>query len=60
LALTQGFHRALLASSLFLLAAAAIALRATNTRGEPVQPVEEAEVEPYDEPWEPVLEPEGA
>jgi EmrB/QacA subfamily drug resistance transporter len=58
LALTQGFHRALLASSLFLLAAAAIALRATNTRGEPVQPVEEAE--PYDEPWEPVLEPEGA
>jgi predicted MFS family arabinose efflux permease len=32
---TQGFHRALLASSLFLLAAAVIGLRATNTRGEP-------------------------
>ena len=32
-ALTVGFHRALLAASLFLLAAAAIALRATNTRG---------------------------
>jgi predicted MFS family arabinose efflux permease len=34
-ALTAGFGRALLACSLFLLAAAAIALRATNTRGEP-------------------------
>jgi len=36
-------------------------LRATNTRGEPVSPVEEAEVdeEPW-EPWEPILEPEGA
>jgi EmrB/QacA subfamily drug resistance transporter len=33
-ALTAGFQRALLACSLFLLAAAAIALRATNTRGE--------------------------
>jgi EmrB/QacA subfamily drug resistance transporter len=40
-ALTQGFHQALLACSLFLLAAAAIALRATNTRGEP-SPVPEA------------------
>jgi EmrB/QacA subfamily drug resistance transporter len=37
-ALTAGFHRALLACSIFLLAAAAIALRATNTRGEE-QPV---------------------
>ncbi|HEY3192813.1 MAG TPA: hypothetical protein VGJ61_08525, partial [Solirubrobacterales bacterium] len=41
-ALTSGFHRALLASSLFLLAAAAVALRITNTRGEdehiPVEP----------------------
>jgi MFS family permease len=33
-ALTQGFHQALLACSLFLLAAALIAVRATNTRGE--------------------------
>jgi hypothetical protein len=58
LALTQGFHRALLASSIFLLGAAVIALRATNTRGEPVSLVEEAEVD--DEPCERVLEPEGA
>src|ERR671935_211986 len=35
-ALTSGFHRALTACSIFLIAAAAIALRATNTRGEPV------------------------
>jgi predicted MFS family arabinose efflux permease len=35
-ALTSGFHQALLASSIFLAAAALIALRATNTRGEPV------------------------
>jgi EmrB/QacA subfamily drug resistance transporter len=34
-ALTAGFHRALVACSIFLIAAAAIALRATNTRGEP-------------------------
>ncbi len=34
-ALTSGFQRALLACSIFLLAAAAIATRATNTRGEP-------------------------
>src|ERR687885_1204424 len=34
-ALTSGFQRALVACSLFLVAAAAIALRATNTRGEP-------------------------
>lgn len=33
-ALTAGFKRALLAASIFLLAAAIIALRATNTRGE--------------------------
>jgi MFS family permease len=57
-ALTEGFHRALLASSVFLLGAGVIALRATNTRGEPVSPDEEAE--PYDEPWEAILEPEGA
>jgi EmrB/QacA subfamily drug resistance transporter len=35
-ALTSGFHRALLAGSLFLLAAALIAARAINTRGEPL------------------------
>ncbi len=58
LALTEGFHRALLASSLFLLGAAVIALRATNTRGEPMQPVETAER--YDDQSEPVLEAEGA
>jgi MFS family permease len=34
-ALTAGFHRALLACVFFLLAAALIALRATNSRGEP-------------------------
>ena len=34
-ALTSGFRYALIASSLFLVAAALIALRATNTRGEP-------------------------
>jgi EmrB/QacA subfamily drug resistance transporter len=37
-ALTSGFRRALVACSLFLVAAALIALRATNTRGEPVAP----------------------
>ena len=35
-ALTSGFQRALLAASIFLLVAALIGLRATNTRGEPV------------------------
>jgi EmrB/QacA subfamily drug resistance transporter len=35
-ALTQGFHRALLVCAFFLLAAAVIALRATNSRSEPV------------------------
>jgi EmrB/QacA subfamily drug resistance transporter len=34
-ALTEGFHQALLACAIFLLAAAVIALRATNSRGEP-------------------------
>jgi EmrB/QacA subfamily drug resistance transporter len=46
-ALTSGFHQALLASSLFLVAAAVIALRATNTKGEPpdgMQPTETPEV----------------
>lgn len=40
-ALTSGFHLALLASSIFLAAAAVIALRTPNTRGEPI--VHEAE-----------------
>jgi EmrB/QacA subfamily drug resistance transporter len=42
-ALTEGFQRALLICALFVLAAAAIALRSTNTRGEPVT---KAAVEP--------------
>src|SRR4029079_14709754 len=33
-ALTAGFHRALLAGSVFLLAATVVALRSPNTRGE--------------------------
>ncbi|HEX4011806.1 MAG TPA: MFS transporter [Solirubrobacteraceae bacterium] len=36
-ALTSGFQRALFVGSLFILAAAFIALRATNTRGEPAE-----------------------
>jgi MFS family permease len=44
-ALTAGFQRALLASSLFLLAAAFVALRITNTRGEQDRPAD-AETEP--------------
>jgi EmrB/QacA subfamily drug resistance transporter len=43
-ALTSGFQRALLASSVFLLASAVVALRITNTRGEG------AESEPAHEP----------
>jgi hypothetical protein len=35
-ALTSGFQRALATCSIFLVAAAAIAFRATNTRGQPV------------------------
>ena len=33
-ALASGFHYALIAAAVFLVAAAAIAVRATNTRGE--------------------------
>ena len=40
-ALTSGFHRALLAGSIFVLATAIIALRTSNTRGEIQQPVPE-------------------
>jgi EmrB/QacA subfamily drug resistance transporter len=49
-ALTEGFQSALLACAIFVLAAAVIALRATNTRGEPV-----VETTP-----EPVPQPEAA
>jgi EmrB/QacA subfamily drug resistance transporter len=50
-ALTAGFQRALLVGSIFVLAAAFIALRATNTRGEtPEAPV----------PAEPLPVPQGA
>jgi EmrB/QacA subfamily drug resistance transporter len=42
-ALTSGFQRALLACSVFMVAAAVIATRATNTRG---APVEDAAMEP--------------
>jgi MFS family permease len=38
-ALTSGFQRALMASSIFLAAAAVVGLRVTNTRGEEAQPV---------------------
>jgi EmrB/QacA subfamily drug resistance transporter len=45
-ALTSGFHRALLTGSIFLLAAAVIGLRTTNTRGEAPEPRPEARPEP--------------
>jgi EmrB/QacA subfamily drug resistance transporter len=45
-AFTSGFQRALLAGSVFILAAAFIALRATNTRGETPHPVADAVPEP--------------
>jgi EmrB/QacA subfamily drug resistance transporter len=38
-AATSGFHQALLAASIFLAATAFIALRATNTRGEPTSEI---------------------
>jgi MFS family permease len=41
-ALTSGFRRALLASAIFLVVAAVIAVRATDTRGEPVVAAEPA------------------
>jgi EmrB/QacA subfamily drug resistance transporter len=44
-ALTSGFQRALLIGSIFVLASAVIALRATNTRGEKEEPVIDAEPE---------------
>jgi EmrB/QacA subfamily drug resistance transporter len=48
-ALTEGFQRALLACAIFLVAAAVIALRAMNTRGEPVAG-SEPEPEPAPQP----------
>jgi MFS family permease len=65
-ALTSGFHRALLASSIFLLAAAFVALRITNTHGEEDHPVTDAEGEAGREPLppagerEPEVVPQGA
>ncbi len=50
-ALTEGFRLALLCCSLFLLAAALIGLRATNTRGEPVEATE-SEIDPLQSPAE--------
>jgi len=44
-ALTSGFQRGLLLGSIFLVAAAVIALRATNTRGETAEPTIDAEPE---------------
>jgi hypothetical protein len=46
-ALTSGFQRTLLASSIFLLAAALVALRITNTRGE--EPRSDTDREPLPE-----------
>ncbi len=45
-ALTSGFHRALLASAIFMVATAALALRTTNARGDVNQPVEQAQLAP--------------
>jgi EmrB/QacA subfamily drug resistance transporter len=45
-ALVSGFQRGLLVGSIFLVAAAFIALRATNTRGETVEPTGAAQPEP--------------
>jgi EmrB/QacA subfamily drug resistance transporter len=45
-ALTSGFQHALVAASIFLVAAAFIALRATNTRGEAAVPALEAVPDP--------------
>jgi MFS family permease len=58
-ALTSGFQGALLASSIFLLAAAFVALRVANTRGEEQQPGAETPRDgrqPEDDPVEAVPE----
>jgi EmrB/QacA subfamily drug resistance transporter len=49
-ALTQGFRLALLCCSIFLVVAALIALRATNTRGDAQEQTEPAELVPVLEP----------
>jgi EmrB/QacA subfamily drug resistance transporter len=49
-ALTSGFRRALLAGSIFILAAAIIGLRATNTRGETDQPAKDLATGPAEAP----------
>jgi EmrB/QacA subfamily drug resistance transporter len=49
-ALTAGFQRALLLGSIFILAAALIGLRATNTRGEEQQPDEQLQPAPDTHP----------
>jgi EmrB/QacA subfamily drug resistance transporter len=65
-ALTSGFHRALLASSIFLAAAAVVATRITNTRGEQDRAKDESQgrIEPAPGPsegsGEPGALPQGA
>ena len=62
-ALTQGFHLALLYCSVFLTAAAIIALRATNTTGEPERASEPTAASPQPPEWwavEPGVESEPA
>ena len=54
-ALTSGFQRALLVSSIFLVAAAVVALRATNTRGEEQQPGTEKAPDAQPVPPEPAV-----
>jgi EmrB/QacA subfamily drug resistance transporter len=56
-ALTSGFQRALLASSIFLMAAALVGLRVTNTRGEEDQPDADAPPELADGSRRPSPEP---
>src|SRR3954452_10400058 len=56
-ALTSGFHRALLASSIFLVAAAVVALRITHTRGEQDRPGAHAERDLEPQAAAPVSEP---
>ncbi len=48
-ALSSGFHRALLVASVFLVAAAVIGLRAANTRGEPTGEVTEVSEDAEDQ-----------
>jgi EmrB/QacA subfamily drug resistance transporter len=59
-ALTSGFHRALLASSIFLVAAAVIALRATNTKGEPTPAPDTEQIVTEFDPGLPLPVPDNA